>query len=85
MGDETNLYVSVEQERYETLLDCESRLDILADFIADNNDIEIETVCLICGFKALAREIKRKKKEYLDGLLRKEIVHEDSETDCKEL
>lgn len=54
-------YVCVDRERYEGLLDCETRIEVLCDCIDKDFDIDIIDVCTILGYKKMANRIKEKR------------------------
>ena len=63
MEDFLKNHVLVCQERYEQLLDLETRLDIFESFVINDHNIDIVDVCRILGLNSLAQSVKQKQEE----------------------
>lgn len=51
--------VSIERERYEQLLDCETRLSILYNFLESNTYVGTKDILIILGYPNLAKNLEK--------------------------
>lgn len=73
-------WVTITQSRYEQLLDCETRIDVLINLInKDYGSVEVTDVCRILGYDKVAdgvlkkiEEERKKVDEFLKELKEKE-------------
>ena len=55
--------ITINQDRYERLLDTETRVDVLLDVIRGENFITIKDIFRILGYTEDARRIEEKERE----------------------
>lgn len=62
------MVLKIDSERYEELLDIETRVHVLIDKVKNDKFILSKDVCMILGYKNLANEIAEKERKKLDEL-----------------
>ncbi len=62
------MVLKIDSERYEELLDIETRVHVLIDKVKNDKFISSKDVCMILGHSNLANEIAEKERKRLDEL-----------------
>lgn len=58
--------LKIDSERYEELLDVETRVHVLIDKLKNDNFILMKDVCRILGYSNLANDIEEKERKKLN-------------------
>lgn len=64
--------------RYEELLDCESRLQVLIDLLKQKECLSTLEICTICGYPKVGIEIQRISDERYEQRIKKRLMEEGS-------
>lgn len=62
------MVLKIDSERYEELLDIETRVHVLIDEVKTGNFVLMRDMCRILGYSNLANEIAEKERKRLDEL-----------------
>lgn len=62
------MVLKIDSERYEELLDVETRVHVLIDKVKNDKFILSKDVCMILGYNNLANEIAEKERKKLNEL-----------------
>lgn len=60
------MILKIESERYEELLDAETRVHVLIEKVKNDNFVLMKDVCRILGYSNLANDIEEKERKKLN-------------------
>ena len=64
--------------RYEELLACESRLQVLMDLLKQEETLSTPEICTICGYPKEGQKLKEKADARLAEYLSKEVMKDEN-------